>query len=209
MNQYIKKYFICIVFSLDLFILVLLSEILRNVMLAVSTGLNSGMMLLIAISAGFFFAFIFIIIPSILLVMWIANPMVTKNLLVQFGLTEKLFDKKSKKNSNNSVPSHDQIRHSILTMLYEKAEKSPNDSEINRDKLIVILKIADNIIDFNVSYLEQEQLLKTREVPNAPWLLAKITSSGMNAIEHKDENKNRYSFLSASILPIQIGLINF
>jgi hypothetical protein len=209
MNQIIKKYVICLIFSVDLFVLVWLSEILRNIVLAMSAGLNSGIFTLVLFSVEIFFLFVFGIVPLILLSMWLISPIPVRKLLVQFGLTEKLFDKKGKKNKDNSAPSHDEIRNSILTILYKKAESTPYDSEVNRDKLIEALKIADNIIDFNISYLKQEQLIQTREVPNAPWLLAKITSSGINVIEHKEENKNRYPFLNASILPIQIGLINF
>ncbi len=136
--------------------------------------------------------------------------------VVIYGLTNFANDEENrkKKKANKKVePSHDEIRHSILSALYKKAESTPNDSELTRGNLIDALGVADNLIDFNVNYLEQEQLLKiTRRVPNIPWILAKITSDGINVIEHEEENRNHYSFLSASILPIhietKIGLVN-
>ena len=97
MNQYLKKYSICIIFSVDLFVLVWLSEMLRYVVMAMSTGLNSGITPLIIFSIEIFFAFVFVIVPSFLLIMWIINPLVIKRLFVQFGLTERIFNKKETK----------------------------------------------------------------------------------------------------------------
>jgi hypothetical protein len=143
--------------------------------------------------------------------MWVFSPIAVKKLFVQFGLTEKLLDKKAKK-ADNKVPYHDEIRHSILTVLYKNAETAPNNPEISRKQLLDALKIADSLIDFNISYLEQERLLKITRKSNDIWLFVKIISSGVNIIEHKEQNKSRYPFLSASILPMQIeakvGLIN-
>jgi len=111
-------------------------------------------------------------------------------------------DKKLKKNDDNSIPSHDQIRHSILTILYKKAEVNPNHNIVHREQVIELLNVPENIVDFDIKYLEQENLIKT-EASMESWVWAEITSSGINVIEHKDENKKRFPFLSATI-PIQI-----
>jgi hypothetical protein len=118
---------------------------------------------------------------------------------------------KQKKDDDNPLPSHDQVRHSILAILYKEAEASPNNREVRREEVIEILNIPDNMVDFNIRYLVRENLIKT-ETTMESWVWAEITSSGINAIEHKKENKNRFSFLTAKI-PIQIeakiGIINF
>lgn len=94
MNRIIKKYLVCLVFSFDLFLLVWLSEILRNITLAVASGWSSGIAVLMVYSALIFFGFVFGIIPIALLGIWFYNPLVLKNLLSTFGLTEKSLDKK-------------------------------------------------------------------------------------------------------------------
>jgi hypothetical protein len=131
---------------------------------------------------------------------------------------EKKSDKKTERDKGNdngiSTPTHDQIRYSILSILYKKAETSPKELLVYRTQLIEILKVPENLIDFNVRYLLEEQLVRT--IPetltsDTLWITAQITSSGINVIEHKEENKNRFPFLNATI-PIQIqtkiGIIN-
>lgn len=124
---------------------------------------------------------------------------------------EKLFDKKGKQNDGDSNPSHDQVRYSILTVLYKKAETSPNNCEVNREKIIELLNVPEETIDFNIKYLVEEKLIKT-ETTMESWVWAEITSDGFKVIEHKEENKNRFPFLNATI-PVQIqtkiGIINF
>jgi hypothetical protein len=116
-------------------------------------------------------------------------------------------DKKDKGNENgNSTPTHDQIRHAILSILYKKAETS-SDNAINDEELGKILNVASNMLQFDVWYLEQEKLIQRDKFTEK----LMITSSGVNIFEHKEENKNRLPFLNATI-PIQIqnkiGLIN-
>ena len=105
MNRIVRKYLVCIIFSFDLFVLVWLSEILRNIVLAVSSGWSSGIFILMAYSALIFFLFVFGIVPSVLLVMWLLSPFPIRKLLAgQFGLTEKSLDKKKNlKPKKNSV----------------------------------------------------------------------------------------------------------
>jgi hypothetical protein len=98
MNQYLKKYFICLIFTVDLTLLVLLSEILRYVMTASSQGITSGNIYLIGFGSFLLLAFMMVIIPLTLLLMWILNPLAMKKLLIQFGLNEKSLDKKRVEN---------------------------------------------------------------------------------------------------------------
>jgi hypothetical protein len=110
-----------------------------------------------------------------------------------------------------AMPSHDEIRYAILTVLYKRAEKSPDYSSIDRTKLMEILNIKQETLDFNVLYLAEEKLVKLTTVLNVSFKSARITSAGINIFEHKDENKTRFPFLNAT-MPIQIetkiGLVN-
>ena len=114
--------------------------------------------------------------------------------------------------NSDSVPSDDEIRISMLTLLYNKAKKSPRDSSVGSAEFIKTLNVQQNSIDFNWKYLEGEELIKSEMLYHRGRMTgATITSSGMNVIEHKEENKNCFPFLTATI-PIQIqskiGLIN-
>jgi hypothetical protein len=140
--------------------------------------------------------------------------------VVIYGLTnlsddveKQLTEKQKQKGNEKTEISHDEIRNSILTILYKKAETSPLNSSVSRKTLVEVLKVPENIVDFNWIYLEQEKLIESVALFDPTvGKAARITSSGINVIEHKDENVNRYPFLNASILPIQIntrvGLVN-
>ena len=114
--------------------------------------------------------------------------------------------------NSDSVPSHAEIRISMLTLLYKKAEKSPRDSSVGSAEFIKALNVQQNIIDFNWKYLEQEKLIETVSLFERGRMTgATITASGINVIEHKEENKKRFPFLNATIpiqIQIKIGIIN-
>jgi hypothetical protein len=206
-REFLKKWIICLIFSVELFVLVWLTEIMSNIISTLSLGLNSGIFWLGMSVTEFFFLIVFGFVPIALLAMWLINPAIVNGILAQFQLTEKSLDKKNtgKGDNPNIVPSHDQVRITILTLLYKKAEKNPKDSSVGKNEINEVLNVGKNIIDFNLIYLEQEKLIESvllfdnsqRTEPR------RITSSGINVIEHKDENKNRLPFLTAKI-PIQI-----
>jgi len=105
MNRIIRKYLVCLIFSFDLFVLVWLSEILRNIVLAVSSGWSSGILVLMLYSVLISFLFVFGIIPLALLSLWLINPLLIKKLFMTFALTEKSLDRKKKsKNENRDKP---------------------------------------------------------------------------------------------------------
>lgn len=106
--------------------------------------------------------------------------------------------------NGDSVPSHDEIRYAMLTVFYKKAETDSHDASVGVEELIKILNVDEHIIEFNLMYLEEEKLLKhTVFLNDCPVGAMTISSAGINVIEHKEENKNRFPFLTATI-PIQI-----
>ncbi len=154
-------------------------------------------------SYGFFFDFWLLILGI---------PFLSAGFIVcRIDILDHRKPKKELIDKDNSILSHDQIRHSILTILYKKAETNPKDNIIKREQVIELLNVPENIVDFDTKYLEQENLIKIESTMDKLWLWAEITSSGINIIEHKDENKQRFPFLNATI-PIQIqtkiGIIN-
>lgn len=76
------------------------------------------------------------------------------------------------------------IRDRILDYLYEKEINNPDKGwNISRNEMLKHLNIKENLMDFNVHYLKDKHLIILRETPNSPWLMAKITASGIDNVE--------------------------
>jgi hypothetical protein len=151
---------------------------------------------------------------SIILVVVIAYFII--RFILERRPNKRLFDQKGKsdKDKDASVLTYDEIRYSILKALYKKAETNPHNSGVSEKELIEILNVDEKTLQFNLIYLEQEKLIETLNlitINNKTFGPKRITSPGINVIEHKEENKNRFPFLTA-IIPVQIetkiGLIN-
>jgi len=119
-RKIVGKYYPCVLFSFLLFIIVWLSEILRDIMLAMSSGWSSGIPILMAYSAFVFFLFVFGIIPLILLGL---GEKMRKALLGAFNIDEELLEKKEKpdepqpKETKNSKASNEQIEDEIFDLV--------------------------------------------------------------------------------------------
>ncbi|MGA2680758.1 MAG: hypothetical protein ABSF44_03040 [Candidatus Bathyarchaeia archaeon] len=134
------------------------------------------------------------------------------NLIMYYILFIHVLPIKKEKGKGDSTLSHDQIRNSILSVLYKKAETNPKDASVGVKEINEVVNVDRNVLDFNLIYLEQEKLIESVAIfDNKRIEPRRITSSGINVIEHKEENKNRFPFLNATI-PIQIqnkiGLVN-
>ena len=122
-------------------------------------------------------------------------------------------DPKKPKDKADSVLSDDEIRYSILTLLYKKAKESPDSRILHRKKIVEILCIPENSVYFNLNYLEEAKLIEKVDMfySSEGWGGDRVTASGIDVVEHKEKNKNCFPFLNATI-PIQIqnkiGLIN-
>lgn len=97
-GKIVRRYKSCVLFSFLLFVIVWLSEILRYIMLAVSSGWSSGIPILMAYSVLAFFSFVFGFIPLILLGL---GERMRKALLGTLNIDEELLDKKKKNEAKN------------------------------------------------------------------------------------------------------------
>lgn len=120
-RKIVGKYKSCVLFSFLLFVIVWLSEILRDIMLAVSSGWSSGIPILMAYSAFVFFFFVFGIIPLILLGL---GERMRKALLGTLNIDEELLDKKKEKTdeqqpekTKNSKTSDEDIKAEIFDLV--------------------------------------------------------------------------------------------
>jgi hypothetical protein len=99
--------------------------------------------------------------------------------------------------------ANDQVRNSILEILYNLSIQNPRGSAIEREEMVKLLQVADNIMDFNIFYLEEMGLIRFFVASGAPWYSASITARGIDVFEHKDRFKGQFPFIQATIQNIQ------
>ena len=97
MKEIFRKYLLCVFFSFVLFVVVWLSEILRDIVLAVSAGWSSGIVILMLYSVFIFFLFVFGIVPLCLLSLFLFAPKLMRRFFATLGVTEDLLEKKKTK----------------------------------------------------------------------------------------------------------------
>lgn len=95
--------------------------------------------------------------------------------------------------------SNDQIRLIILDAVYKQELKEPGHLGLDRVKMMEILNIPENIMDFNVIYLEQKGLVKCMKLMGSVWYMVNITAYGTDVIENKGKFKDTFSFVNTTI----------
>jgi hypothetical protein len=105
-----------------------------------------------------------------------------------------------------------EIQLSILTLLYNRRKAKPTEPEIPRDKIIELLAMPEDRIEFNSDYLKEKRLIEILGAYMGGWCWAKITALGIDAIMNKQQRKSIHAFLGLQI-PIhienKIALVNF
>lgn len=82
------------------------------------------------------------------------------------------------------------IRDLILEYLYYDRRKNPGGFGIERSKMLEKLQLPDNpeIMDFNMLYLEEKDLVKLEKYMGSLWAYAKLTAFGIDTLESRQEN---------------------
>jgi hypothetical protein len=93
----------------------------------------------------------------------------------------------------------DELRHSILELLYNRNRAVPRNNFFNREEMLEILRIPDPEIDFNIFYLRDMKLITLVTAPGKSWVCASITAFGINVIEHKAKYSEEFSFVNTTI----------
>jgi hypothetical protein len=94
--------------------------------------------------------------------------------------------------------SDDQVRLDILELLYKNLRDNPSGSGIDRAIIQDNLKISENQMDTNMSYLEDKTLVTIRRTISSQWTFAKITAEGIDVIENKESYVDKFPFAQAS-----------
>lgn len=95
--------------------------------------------------------------------------------------------------------SDDQIRHQILEILRNSARKNPTNAGVSREEMKEMLQISEQIMDFNVFYLEEKGLARLLTVMGTPWISATITAFGTDVIEQKSRYADEFPFIQTNI----------
>ncbi|MEM2293108.1 MAG: hypothetical protein QXU45_06980 [Candidatus Bathyarchaeia archaeon] len=89
-----------------------------------------------------------------------------------------------------------------MEMLYNDALKNPTSLGVDRDTMKNTLQIDENIMNFNIFYLEEKGLIKLMHSMGAPWSFAKITAFGIDVAENRDRYREQFPFIQANIQQI-------
>ena len=78
------------------------------------------------------------------------------------------------------TPDRDEIRRSMLQILYAKMKGAPEDPWLKRETMYGILGVDESVVVENVTYLGGEELL---EVDGDPWETVKLSQKGLIVLD--------------------------
>lgn len=94
------------------------------------------------------------------------------------------------------------IRLKILDYLYKNQIEKPGFIGVDRDTLLSYLGEPENLVDFNILYLEEKELLELYKVIGSLWKNARLTAFGTDVIENKDKYSDEFPFLQITVQEI-------
>ena len=94
------------------------------------------------------------------------------------------------------------VRYKILEILYNKASLAGTNWNVNRKEIIKSLAFEEKEIDFNIFYLFDKGLAKMITHSGNNWVIATITSKGIDVIEHKQKFVEDFPFIQVAIQEI-------
>jgi hypothetical protein len=100
------------------------------------------------------------------------------------------------------MSSNDEIRISILQHLYTLYYRDPKLIGISRAEMLELLNTQENLMDSNMLYLEQKDLVKLLKTMGSLWELASITAFGIDVIENKETYKQQFPFVTVQVQEI-------
>jgi hypothetical protein len=93
--------------------------------------------------------------------------------------------------------SDNQVCLDILELLYKRVSDDPASSGVDRAIIQATLKIPENQMNTNMSYLAEKTLVTLSGFIGSRWTFAKITGDGIDVIENKERYAEKYPFTQA------------
>ena len=106
-----------------------------------------------------------------------------------------------------STINNQEIRHRILDAHYKNKQGAPRGLGVERNTMLEKLQVSANLMDFNMSYLEEKGLVKLFGYFGALWNIAQITAFGMDVIENKEQYGEKFPFIKTIIQEIHGDVI--
>jgi len=97
--------------------------------------------------------------------------------------------------------SNDETRHLILEILYRHAREKGTRIGLRLDQIQKMLNIPDNLVIFNLEYLDQKGLITMKRLASG-WENISISAYGIDVIERKDEFRDKFPFIQTTIQEI-------
>jgi hypothetical protein len=94
--------------------------------------------------------------------------------------------------------SDDQVCLDILELLYKHLNDNPAGSGVDRAIIQDTLKLSEQQMDINMTYLENKTLVTLFRTVSSQWTFAKITADGIDVIENKERYADKFPFTQAS-----------
>jgi hypothetical protein len=88
----------------------------------------------------------------------------------------------------------DEVRVRILQFLSEEAKKRPLIWGVHRSIVQEAMNIPDRNLDYNISYLAKNGMVKLVTAHIGGWVWATITSVGRDALENPTHYEDRFPF---------------
>jgi hypothetical protein len=88
----------------------------------------------------------------------------------------------------------DEIRVRILQILTEEAKKGSLIWGVHRSTVLEVMNIPDRNLDYNVSYLAKNGMVKLVKAHIGEWVWAAITSVGRDVLENPTRYEERFPF---------------
>jgi hypothetical protein len=94
--------------------------------------------------------------------------------------------------------SDNQVCLDILELLYKRVSDDPASSGVDRAIIQATLKIQENQMNTNMSYLAEKTLVTLSGFIGSRWTFAKITGDGIDVIENKERYAEKFPFTQAA-----------
>jgi len=91
--------------------------------------------------------------------------------------------------------TREEVRRRILEILYKLTKEGSSVYGVYRSAVQEVLGLSERDMDEGMMYLERNNLVRLTEAPGVPWLWARITVLGKDAIENKERYAVRFPFM--------------
>jgi hypothetical protein len=177
-----------------------LSEILRDVVLAVASAVSSGIFILNVVGFYVLISFVFVIIPLTVLFLFLLNPKVMKAFFATFGVTEELLEKEKASKEETTEKQPEKTADSKTT---KKQTRNDSGKWAKGMFILGLLGLTSGILTSSYSFVLTQQAISMQQTAlDLQKTQENFTSIIVPTIQqgHLDENDYYYSPTTSPII---------